>query len=373
MRAFSALICAAALCVVAPALAQTSPEQGGEEIWDISTAGTPRHWHTGLTCWPVAGDTPFVRRIAYNPTGSDVSCSYGDPNALITLYVTRQDQERPLDAAIADGRRQVIDRYRGARTTADGRRIIQTSSGALPVDELILSIDGDDIRQNTHMRGATGVWQADVGGWTLKLRLSNYRPGSAGSLHTLAETLLGRAYADMQIARACATAGREQAPNLGLTGDEGVQVQVSAAAMMLAVAAAIPDTPLEARRAGFVCLGETSVSEDGVAMAGVFPAQGSATDGDVELLGIGEIRPMEGRPTMVALVDMSMNPFGVENARTDHGHFMFAVNDDTTYFFGVLNGGELRHTLAWSAAHVHRGAAPLVTSSPPGEPSTPAN
>lgn len=348
------------------AFAQPQPDPGDEAIWDLSAPDAPRHWHTGLTCWTSAGDTPFVRRIAYNPTGSDVSCSYGDESALVTLYATRQPLDESVGPMIAEGRRQVSERYRGARVTADGRRTIQTSTGALEVDELVLAIEGEDVRQNERMRGATGVWHADVAGWTLKLRLSDYRPGSAGALPFLAEQLLGRAFADMQVARACASAGRVQAPNLQLTSDEGVQVQVSAAAMMPVLSAAIPDTPLEARRAGFVCLGETLVNQQqGLALVGVFPAQQNAPRGEIVLLGLGEIRPADGPATMVALVDMSMNPFGVADTRADRGHFMFSETGQTTNFYGVLNGGELRRTLAWSASRVNGGATPIVSSSPP--------
>lgn len=366
MKTFSAIVLAAALCAEAPALAQDQPDPGGDAIWDLSAADTPRHWHTGLTCWTNAGETPFVRRIAYNPTGSDVSCSYGDQNALVTLYATQRPSDATFDGMIAEGRRQVTERYSGANVTSDRRRTIQTSTGALAIDELVYAIEGEDVRQNERMRGSTGVWHADVAGWTLKLRLSDYRPGSAGNLPLLAEQLLGRAYAEMQIARACANAGHEQAPNLHLTSDEGIQVQVSAAAMMPVVSAAIPNTPIEARRAGFVCLGESLVNDQpGLALVGVFPAQRSAQRAEIVLLGLGEIRPASGAATMVALIDMSMNPFGVADGRADRGHFLFSESGQTTNFYGVLNGGELRRTLAWSASRVNGGATPIVTSSPP--------
>lgn len=365
MRIVSVVLCVAALCAAGPAFAQSAPDPGGEAIWDLSTADAPRHWHTGLTCWESAGDTPFVRRIVYDPTGADVSCSYGDASALVTLYATQSPGDDPLDAVVAAGRRQFTERYSGARVTSDRQRTIQTSSGPLEIDELVLTVAGDDIRQNQRMRGSTGIWHADVAGWTLKLRLSNFRTNSAGDLPLLAETLLGRAYAEMTVARACATAGREQAPNLNLTDDEGIQAQVSAAALMSLVTAAIPNTPLEARRAGFVCLGDTRADDDGLAMVGVFPATQNATGGEIVLLGLGEIRPPEGPATMVALVDMSINPFGVAGSRTDRGHFMFSENGQTTNFYGVLSGGALRRTLAWSAAHVHQGAQAIVTVSPP--------
>jgi hypothetical protein len=136
--------------------------------------------------------------------------------------------------------------------------------------------------------------------------------------------------------------------------------------MIPAVSAAIPDTPLAARRAGFVCLGETLVNDpEGLALVGVFPAQQSTPRADLVLLGLGEIRPASGAATMVALVDMSMNPFGIEDERADRGHFLFSESGRSTHFYGVLNGGELRRTLAWSASRVNSGATPIVTSTPP--------
>jgi hypothetical protein len=227
----------------------------------------------------------------------------------------------------------------------------------------VLAVDGEDARQSERMRGATGVWHADVAGWTLKLRLSDYRPGSAGDLPTLAEALLGRAYADMQIARGCENAGRDVAPNLAITAAEEIQVQVSAGAVLPAIEAAIPATPLAARRAGFVCLGDALINGD-IALVGVMPAANSAARGDIAVLGLGEIRPAEGSATMVALVDMSMNPFGVADGRSDRGHFIFSSSGEATNFYGVLNGGEVRRTLARAASHV-RGATPLVTASRP--------
>jgi hypothetical protein len=134
--------------------------------------------------------------------------------------------------------------------------------------------------------------------------------------------------------------------------------------MMPIIAAAIPETPLAARRAGFVCLGDVLVDQNGGALVGVTPAQDSAPRGDAALLGLGEIRPAEGTATMVAIVDMSMNPFGVSEGRADRGHFVFSASGQTTNFYGVLNGGELRHTLARIAQRVHDGAAPLASASP---------
>lgn len=363
MKAISGILVAAALCVAAPALAQDPPPAGGDEIWDLSVSGAPRHWHTGLTCWSDAADVPFTRRIAYNAAGSDVSCSYGDSGALVTLYVSRPGSEQTVDGIIAQSRQQVTERYRGARVVSDTRRTFQTSAGPLEVDELTFAIDGLDVTQNTNMRGSSGVWQANVAGWVLKLRLSNYAPGSAGDLPAIAQALLGRAYAEMQTARACEGAGLTQTPDLRLSGDENTQVQVNAAATMPVIAAAIPSTPLEARRAGFVCLGDSLVdTRTGLALVGVMPAPSSVATGDIVLLGLGEIRPVNGPATMVALVDMSMNPFGAPGARSDRGHFMFSIAGQTTSFYGVLSGGELRHTLAFAASHVNSGATALVTS-----------
>jgi hypothetical protein len=284
---------------------------------------------------------------------------------LVTLYVSRPGSEQSFESLVAQSRQQVTERYNGARIVSDTRRTLQTSAGPLEADELTFAIDGEDVRQSAHMRGSTGVWQANVGGWTLKLRLSNYSPGSAGDLPPLAEALLGRAYSDMQIARTCESAGLPQAPNLNLSGEEAIQVQVSAAAMMPVITGAIPSTPLAARRAGFVCLGDTLIdTQSDTALVGVMPASSSNSTGDAVLLGLGEIRPSNGPATMVALVEMSMNPFGVADARADRGHFMFSVAGQTASFYGVLNGGEVRQTLAFSASHVNRGAAALVTSAP---------
>ena len=96
---------------------------------------------------------------------------------------------------------------------------------------------------------------------------------------------------------------------------------------------------------------ETLVSDQpGLALVGVFPSQQSTQRAEIVLLGLGEIRPASGDATMVALVDMSMNPFGVADGRADRGHFLFSESGQTTNFYGVLNGGELRRTLAWSAS-----------------------
>ena len=365
MKAIWGIVIAAALCGAPSAFAQGQPEAGGEEIWDLSVSDAPRHWHTGLTCWSDAANVPFARRIAYNPAGSDVSCSYGDATALVTLYVSRPGSEQTFAGLVAEGRQQVTERYQGARVVTDTHRTLQTSAGALEVDELTFAIDGQDVRQNSHMRGSTGVWQANVGGWALKLRLSNYTPGSAGDLPPLAEALLGRAFAEMQTARVCERAGLAQAPDLGLSGDEGTQVQVSAAVMLPMITTAIPSTPLAARRAGFVCLGDSLiVAQSGTALVGVMPAPGATPAGETVVLGLGEIRPTNGPATMAAIVDMSMNPFGVPGSRASRGHFMFSVAGETSSFYGVLNGGEVRRTLAFAASHINNGATALVTSAP---------
>ncbi|HYD88255.1 MAG TPA: hypothetical protein VEA80_12315 [Vitreimonas sp.] len=337
---------------------------GGAEVWDLSTPNAPRHWFTGLSCWDSAGEARLQRRVAFAASGIDVGCAYEGQDLSVTVYATFRPGDGPIAPMIAQTRAQMAGRYDGAAVVSDAQRTITTSAGDIAVDEYVLSINGRDTAQNRDMRGATGAWHADAGGWTLKVRISGYGRADPQALRLLAHALLGRAYNEMQTARACASAGRNAAPNLNITDEEGVQVQVGAGLFGVSLAEAIPADPAAARRAGFVCLGDVVVTRDNRIALSVMPLQPAQHDLEaatgLTILAVGEVHGGEAAP-MVAIVDMSMNPFLVEGMRADRGHFVFGRNGDETAFYGALDHGAPRQTAAQLAAYAAAGGAALIT------------
>lgn len=367
MKRIACALAAVALTMTGAQAQQLGP--GGAEIWDLSDPAQPRHWFTGFRCWEAVGELQFDTRTAFESVGGDVACGYSTSQVFATVYVTLR---RPLGtdyAAVVEATRQEVRaRYENARVLSDTQREIRTSAGAITVDELILSVSGRDLQTQRDMRGVSGAWHVDVEGWTLKLRLSNYGGGDARWAQQLAESILARAYADMETARACAGAGAEPAPNPALSDEDAVNLDVAAAIMVPMLQGAIPADPAAARAAGFVCLGETLQANTGALVTAVMQppsAAGGAVltpapDAAMRVVALGEIRDGASPPAMIAIVQAGLNPFGVDGVRSDRAQLAFSFHPDRQGFLGTV-GAPPRLAAAQAASYYASGGAARVT------------
>lgn len=370
MRVLAIVFGALTLAIVcAPQARAQQLAEGGAEIWDLSDTASPRHWFSGFRCWDRADTATFDGRTAFEAVGGDVACNYTSEQVYVTLYATlRRPLGTTFESVVQATRQEVRARYQGADAVSDTQREIQTPAGPVAVDELIFSVRGQDLNTQRDMRGVTGVWHVNVGDWTLKLRLSNYAGGDRDWARRTADAILARAFAEMDVARDCVNAGAAAAPNPTLSGQDAVNLDVAAAIMIPMLQGAVPADPAAARAAGYVCLGETLQTRSGVlvttvmmrpsATAGVIPAP--ALDAAMQIVALGEIRDGATPPTMVAIVQTSMNPFGVEGVRTDRAQLAFSFGPERQAFLGSV-GTPPRQAGAQAAAYVASGGAARVT------------
>lgn len=360
--------CALALVCAPQAHAQQLAE-GGAEIWDLSDSASPRHWFTGFRCWDSADAARFDGRTAFEPVGGDVACNYTSEQVYVTLYATlRRPLGTTFDSVVQATRQEVRARYQGAEVVSDTQREIDTPAGAVTVDELIFAVRGQDMNTRRDMRGVTGVWHIDVGDWTLKLRLSNYAGGDRDWARRTADAILARAFSEMDVARACVDAGAAPAPNPTLSDEEAINLDVAAAIMIPMLQGVVPADPVAARAAGYVCLGETLQSRTGALVTAVMTRPGLADsaalattlDAAMHVVALGEIRDGATPATMVAIVQSSMNPFGVEGVRADAAQLAFSFRPDAQTFLGTVSSPP-RQAGAQAAAYVANGGAARVT------------
>jgi hypothetical protein len=180
MRYFAPI--AAFLCLlVHPALADTSSQQSVQQmldaarearskpvpksIWSTTDGGDSSHLQSGLTCPSQMGDFQRLDVFAYKQSGLDVSCNYRNRQLdLITLYLTRRESE------------SVADDFDEAK-----RELVQVTTEAIPLpDAQQLDVDSKRSWQRliySEHDGAlhSGVWIADLNGWTLEYR-ATYTP-----------------------------------------------------------------------------------------------------------------------------------------------------------------------------------------------------
>lgn len=370
MRTLAIALSACALTfLLAPAARAQQLAEGGPEIWDLSEPASPRHWFSGFRCWDRADAARFEGRTAFESVGGDVACNYTSEQVYVTLYATlRRPIGTTFESVVQMTRQEVRARYQGASVVSDTQREIETPAGAATVDELIFAVRGQDRNTQRDMRGVTGVWHINVGDWTLKLRLSNYGGGDREWAQRAAGAILARAFGEMDVARDCANAGAAPAPNPTLTNQDAINLDVAAAIMIPMLQGAIPADPAAARAAGYVCLGETLQTHTGALVTAVMARPGLVTgaaptpalDTAMQVVALGEIRDGATPPTMVAVVQTSMNPFGVEGARTDRAQLAFSFGPEAQAFLGTV-GTPPRQAGAQAAAYVANGGTARVT------------
>jgi hypothetical protein len=334
---WQALITAALIASTAHAQPAQQAPTGGPEMWDLSDPASPRHWFSGLRCWDEVVGAPFTQRVAYDPTGGDVSCGYVAADYFITVYATlRRAPDASYDAVVEQTAQQVRSRYGRTETLKEGARELSTARGAVAMHELVLRVGGRDSMLGRDQAAVTGVWHVDVAGWTLKLRLTATPEHSLAWMREQAEAILRRAYEDLETARACAGAGMTAPARIELDEEKSMQTAVWAVAFGVTLSEAAPGDLAAARRAGFVCLGSAFSGPNGAIAMSVTPLPTSARpslDFDARIVSLGEIREGDAA-RRIAVFDMPLDPVAAERGETSRGHLVFAFEETAVYYYG---------------------------------------
>ena len=131
-------------------------------LWVFDAVDTGRHRLSGFSCPASTRDLVRTEFITYQSTGRDVACVYTFPDTrdiAVTVHVTHQPGYT-LDQAFYGGHEPVRRNRPNASQIARNQ---QTIGGA--------TVEHAMYREQTL---TTGIWSAQVGDWTLKLRLTDY-------------------------------------------------------------------------------------------------------------------------------------------------------------------------------------------------------
>lgn len=129
-------------------------------IWQAIPGGDSVHLQSGLRCPLQVGDYQRTRITVYNPSGLDVSCNYVNPKqSVVTMYLTRRSTNSIADDFKEAQRELLAVTPSAVPAPAEDQKGIASK---LPWQQLIYS------EKNGYVR--SGIWVADIAGWTLEFR-----------------------------------------------------------------------------------------------------------------------------------------------------------------------------------------------------------
>ena len=173
-------VCAAPFAAnadVAPApVANTTQQTIPHSIWRLDDKNDATHLQTGLVCPATSGNFPRVAMRFYKASGLDISCNYRDSEkTLITNYLTRRSTE------------SVADDFEGAK-----RELTQVTPAAQPLPDADQKSFASDMKWSTLLYSEqsgqihSGIWIADLHGWTLEYRATYAAANEAAALSEMA-------------------------------------------------------------------------------------------------------------------------------------------------------------------------------------------
>lgn len=175
-----------------------------DPVWRARADGARVHRLSGVACPQALGDLTFLRAVAFDPEGRDVSCGWFDPERahVLTRYVTAlPGQSAARHAAKAAA---AVTTVHGLKPRAPASTACNEALAAAFPDA---GAEGSACHVFDSVTEPTLVAVLSVEGWHLKVRLT--RDGAAGISAMIAETrdALASARADI-----LATPGRAPVP-----------------------------------------------------------------------------------------------------------------------------------------------------------------
>jgi hypothetical protein len=131
-----------------------------KSVWNVDGRGNALHLQSALHCDAEINDYKRINIITYDRFGLDVSCEYLDDNRnLITIYLTRRSG-RTLSDDFTEAKRELT------AVTPEATPMADEAQKVVPPDlqwlHLIYSEHAGAIN--------SGIWIADLDGWTLEFR-----------------------------------------------------------------------------------------------------------------------------------------------------------------------------------------------------------
>ncbi|MGA7714072.1 MAG: hypothetical protein WCA81_19425 [Rhizomicrobium sp.] len=131
-----------------------------KSIWQAMPGGDSIHVQSGMHCPLQVGDYQRTRITVYSPSGLDVSCNYVNPKqSIVTMYLTRRSATTLADD-FKEAQRELLAVTPSAVPLPEADQ--KSIASNLPWQQLIYS------EKNGYVR--SGIWIADLVGWTLEFR-----------------------------------------------------------------------------------------------------------------------------------------------------------------------------------------------------------
>lgn len=318
------------------AMSESGPSSPAERIpksvWHVQADNVAIHLQSTLTCVPTAGDFERSELDTFDGYGFDVGCNYDrDGGGEITIYLTKRTG------------RSLADEF-----TAADAAIKEHWSDVKPVAGAVPSPSGMTFQSAMYARpsGArTGLWVADVSGWTYTIRATYAAGVEAKVMATLGTLTDGvRNTAEKHLA-ACAAAPPVTRDGKQITDQSRIASLTSAA-----TAAAAKDKPAAVVAENW-CAEQSAGDDDAPLLFWRNIALG--TDGPADRLTLMTIGPS---PTLVSVAADKGTP------DTANAYALTAQVGETSSIFAFFAGRPDLATLASIAKGIFLGQQPPIWS-----------
>jgi hypothetical protein len=135
-----------------------------QSIWRFDKAKAAEHLQSGLVCPPILRDYARNQLALYDRFGLDVSCNYAGADKDLTVYVTRR-RTSGVDEDLAEAKRELLE----VRAERHPKLISETRTSKDGLDWVTTMYAEDG---GVH----SGIWMADLKGWTLEYRATYRTP-----------------------------------------------------------------------------------------------------------------------------------------------------------------------------------------------------
>jgi hypothetical protein len=212
-----ALLFGATAAAADPPASTEAPDAPPLSVWRPAGSGAYEHLQSGLTCPAKYTGYRRIDVVVFDPYGLDVGCNYSGGSAAITYYLTRRGPGGSLDADMAQARRELMQAgaVRHAQLVSETRY----AQDGLSWSVALYSEDGGH---------HSGVWVADLDGWTFEFRATypaEHEASVLSDIRVISAAVQASAGARLAL---CAKAAPVQRPGAVVTDKDALQ----SAAMM---------------------------------------------------------------------------------------------------------------------------------------------
>jgi len=261
-------------------------------IWIADNSGGLQHLQSGLTCPVTVGGYRRGRIGLYNAFGLDVSCDYVAGTTLITLYLARRTSSG-VDADMAEAKRELLEM--GA---AHHPQVLSESRSAESGLDWVKALYAED--GGLH----SGIWIADLDGWTLEYRATY---AAADDAQIVADLKLMTAMVQSSAGARLALCSKSPPPKRGaavITDKQEIEQSSMMTSLLGGGGAAAVQQGKESPEAPVIWCVEDAIKKAGHAMTFWRGVEPDGSDAGLDQISLAT---METPPTLVVQEDRMAN------------------------------------------------------------------